>query len=313
MLKCQALPVIKMQKRAVVLFIALSYGGAWALLGPSLSSGAGLADPLDSPAAYIATIGMMFTPAAASIIVTSTVERQRGSVLLAGVGLHGLFTRRSWRFAGWGIAAAGALVVGSWALGLAFGWIELDPERSPAREMIVRLTGEAPPMPMASLAVLQLVNIPIGLIITGIATAGEEIGWRGWLLPRLLPLGTRWALVLSGLIWGLWHAPAILLGLNYEQRNPVGIVMMAVACVGVGILIGQLRLASGSLLPCVLAHAALNVFATYQSVLFPPFDQWLVGPLSVTGWIVMALLLLLLVGTRFFRTRERPDLLPGSR
>jgi uncharacterized protein len=284
-------------------FVVLAYGGAWALLRPAVLDGADLADPVGSPGAYVATVAMMFTPAAAALVVAFVLERRRGRGLLEALGLRGFFTRRGWKFAGLGMAGAAVLVVGSWVLGMLLGWVELDPERSAARDLIVQLTGEEPPLPMGALAALQLVNIPIGLAVTAIAAAGEEVGWRGWLLPRLVPLGSGWALALSGLIWGLWHAPAILIGLNYAQRDLLGIGMMGIACVGVGVLIGWLRLASGSLLPCVLAHAALNVFATYQSVLFPPFDQRLVGPLSVTGWVIVGLLLL--VGVLLARARVR--------
>ncbi|WP_181420428.1 CPBP family intramembrane glutamic endopeptidase [Curtobacterium sp. MCBD17_023] len=234
---------------------------------------------------------MMFTPVSAALVVAVVIQRRRGRALLTELGLTGFSTRRAWRFAGIGIAGAAVLVVGSWGLGLLFGWVELDPERSVAKGLIIRVTGEQPPVPMAALAALQLLNLPIGMAVTAVAAAGEEIGWRGWLLPRLLPLGTPWALIVSGSIWGAWHAPAILLGLNYEQRDLLGVVMMTVACTGAGVLIGWLRLVSGSLLPCVLAHAALNVFATYRSALFPPFDQRLVGPLSITGWMIMILLI----------------------
>jgi membrane protease YdiL (CAAX protease family) len=285
-------------------FVCLAYGAAWVLLWPSVRAGADLSDPVGSPAAHIATVAMMFTPVSAALVVAVVVQRRRGRVLLTELGLTGFFTRRGWRFAGVGIAGAALLVVGSWCLGLLFGWVELDPERSVAKELIVRITGEQPPVPMATLAALQLLNLPVGMAVTAVAAAGEEIGWRGWLLPRVMRLGTSWALIVSGSIWGAWHAPAILLGLNYEQRDLLRVVMMVVGCTGAGVLIGWLRLASGSLLPCVLAHAALNVFATFQSALFPPFDQRLVGPLSITGWMIM--ILLIAVGAmRVVRARPR--------
>ncbi|MDR6169143.1 CPBP family intramembrane glutamic endopeptidase [Curtobacterium sp. SORGH_AS_0776] len=296
---------------AVSVFVCLAYGAAWGLLWPAVQTSADLSDPVGSPGAYIATVAMMFTPGLAALLVAVMLQRHRGKALLVELGLTGFFTRQGWRFAGAGIAGAAVLVLGSWSLGLLLGWVQLDPERSVARELIIRVTGEQPPMPMALLALLQLVNLPIGIAITAIAATGEEIGWRGWLLPKLLPLGTGWALSLSGAIWGLWHAPAILLGLNYEQRDPLGIIMMTIGCVGAGVLIGWLRLASGSLLPCVLAHAALNSFATYQSILFPPFDQRLVGPLAITGWIVMTVLIVTGV-LRATRLRQRRDSERGS-
>lgn len=296
---------------AVGMFVLMAYGAAWALLWPAIQVNADLSDPAENPGAYIATVAMMFTPGLAALLVTVTLERRRGKAILVALGLTRFFTRQGWHFALAGIAGAAVLISGNWGLGMLFGWVQLDPEHSVAKELIVRVTGEQPPMPMALLALLQLLNLPIGIAITAIAATGEEVGWRGWLLPKLLPLGTGWALSVSGAIWGLWHAPAILLGLNYEQRNPLGIIMMMIGCVGAGVLIGWLRLASGSLLPCVLAHAALNTFASYQSVLFPPFDQRLVGPLAITGWIVMALLIVACV-LRATRLRQRHGSQLGS-
>lgn len=296
---------------AVSTFVCLAFGAAWVLLWPAIQAGSDLSDPVGSPGAYIATVAMMFTPGLAALLVAVTLQRRRGKAILVELGLTGFFTREGWRFALAGVTGAVGLICGSWGLGILFGWVQLDPEQSAAKELIVRVTGEQPPMPMALLALLQLLNLPIGVAITAIAVTGEEIGWRGWLFPKLLPLGTGRALSASGAIWGLWHAPAILLGLNYEQRNLLGIVMMTIACVGAGTLIGWLRVASASLLPCVLVHATLNSVATYQSILFPSFDQRLVGPLAITGWIVMALLIAacMLQATRL---RQRRDAEPGN-
>ena len=47
---------------------------------------------------------------------------------------------------------------------------------------------------------------------------GEEYGWRGYLLPRLLPLGEIRATLLLGMIWGIWHLPVLLIGLNYPSQ-----------------------------------------------------------------------------------------------
>ena len=47
---------------------------------------------------------------------------------------------------------------------------------------------------------------------------GEEAGWRGYLLPKLLEFMKPWkAVLLTGVIWGLWHAPVIACGFNYGK------------------------------------------------------------------------------------------------
>lgn len=290
-------------RTSVGIFVLTAYGAAWALLTPALLSGSKLTPSALDPAAFAATVMMMFTPASAAALVAVVREGLRWKDLRSALGLTRPFTRSAWRAALWSSFGAMGLVVGSWLLGILLGWAELDPERSVAKDVIIAITGQEPPLPMALLAVLQLVNLPIGLAITCVAVAGEEIGWRGWLLPRLLPMGTTPALLLSGAVWGGWHMPAILLGLNYSRPDVIGVGLMVLACTALGTTLGWLRLRNGSLLPCILAHATINVVATYQALLFPPFDEVLTGPLSVTG---LALLIAAICGVRFVRRAMAP-------
>jgi membrane protease YdiL (CAAX protease family) len=55
-------------------------------------------------------------------------------------------------------------------------------------------------------------------------TLGEEYGWRGYLLPRLLPLGEIKATLIVGLIWALWHVPILLIGLNYPEQSLIRVL-----------------------------------------------------------------------------------------
>ena len=59
---------------------------------------------------------------------------------------------------------------------------------------------------------------------------GEDAGWRGYLLPKLLEFMKPWkAVLLTGVIWGLWHAPVIACGFNYGTAHPIaGIFAMVV-------------------------------------------------------------------------------------
>ncbi|WP_133116520.1 CPBP family intramembrane glutamic endopeptidase, partial [Amycolatopsis antarctica] len=93
---------------------------------------------------------------------------------------------------------------------------------------------------------------------------GEEIGWQGYLLPRLLPLGTPRALLVMGVLWALWHLPAVLLGGQFPGYGRVIAVPAAViGGVLVGVFIGWIRLRTGSVWPTVTAH-------TVSSHVMPP-------------------------------------------
>lgn len=95
---------------------------------------------------------------------------------------------------------------------------------------------------------------------------GEEAGWRGFLYPALRGWLSRPAAMLAtGAIWGLWHAPLIAMGYNYGTSYPgfpvVGILAMVLFCMGFGTLLCLLRDVTNSVWPCALAHGALNAVA----------------------------------------------------
>ena len=130
-----------------------------------------------------------------------------------------------------------------------------------------------------------------GPLINIIFTMGEELGWRGFLLPKLLPLGQWKALLVSGAIWGIWHAPAIVQGHNYPDHPILGILLMIVFCILLGIIIGWMYLNTRSPWVAALAHGSINAWAGLPFLFLKPgFDTALGGALtSIPGWIVMCL------------------------
>jgi len=87
----------------------------------------------------------------------------------------------------------------------------------------------------------------------------EEIGFRGYLLPKLLPLGRKRALLLSGLIFATWHLPLVFLTSLLPIGNPViSLPLFYAAVVAGSFFYGYLRLASGSIWPASIAHATHN-------------------------------------------------------
>lgn len=99
------------------------------------------------------------------------------------------------------------------------------------------------------------------LCVTGPVLAfAEEIGWRGYLLPRLLWLGEGGAFLVSGVVWAAWHLPYLLLTPDYHHDGNRALVLALFtgSVLAFAVLFGRLRLRSGSLWPPVLAHFAHN-------------------------------------------------------
>ena len=131
---------------------------------------------------------------------------------------------------------------------------------------------------------------------------GEEAGWRGMLFPSLCErMSPRAAVLVSGVIWGVWHAPIIMMGHNYGVGYPgfplTGILSMVVFCTAVGCLLAWLRMRTKSVWPCALAHGALNasaglglMFCTEGPIILGPSPAGIVGgiPLIALSALVWA-------------------------
>jgi len=140
-------------------------------------------------------------------------------------------------------------------------------------------------------------------VLNALPTFGEEFGWRAYLLPQLAEFGKRKALLLSGVFWGIWHWPVILMGHNYGLEYIgypfTGLAVMVWFTLTVGIFFGWLSHKSGSVWPAVIAHGALNGIAGIGllfvrsgfSPLLGPSPAGLVGGIPFT--IAAALILLL--------------------
>ena len=122
-------------------------------------------------------------------------------------------------------------------------------------------------MTKIGMMLVAIVLVILSPFLNFIPALGEEWGWRGYLLPKVaermkfLP-----ATLLTGFIWGIWHAPIVVAGHNYGfgySGYPwLGIVAMCIFCIVAGILLSYLTLRTKSCLPAALAHGAINGTAT---------------------------------------------------
>ncbi len=129
-------------------------------------------------------------------------------------------------------------------------------------------------------APMETLPIPIGLLmavqcaqavfmapaLNFVTCFGEEWGWRGYLLPKVSKhFSTVPTLLITGIIWGLWHAPLTIIGHNYGLGYwgfPfTGIAMMCLFCITLGIFMSYVTLKTGSCIPAILAHGAVNGIA----------------------------------------------------
>jgi uncharacterized protein len=134
------------------------------------------------------------TPTAAALIMLLVVTREG-------------YSKEGWKVLGlhrlglsvWWIAFGGTLLISVAASAIVWA--------TPLASFVLPEGGIADAV-IADAVISFLIQVAILALTFALA---EEIGIRGYLLPKLLPLGRRRALALSGLVWATWHMPLILL------------------------------------------------------------------------------------------------------
>jgi uncharacterized protein len=271
------------QKKNVTWFLVLTVAISWPLfLLPLVLPGS----------AIISWMLAMFAPGLSAIVVTRYVAREP----LATLNLRRLGPKR---FYLWAWLLPPLLAVVTLGVTVALGIGELDTSFS---AISAALPAEAAAVPMwlivlgqvvSAVALAPLINVVLG-------SMGEELGWRGFLLPRLLEIGRWRAILLSGVIWGLWHSPVILQGHNFPQTPVLGVFLMVVWCVLLGTVFSWLFLATRSPWAPALAHGAVNATAGLPMMFLLPgvHTTWGGTLVSVSGWFGLAAVVFWLVLTR---------------
>ena len=224
--------------------------------------------------------GIAASVAQAGVLVSALVTM----ALLARSG----FRRIGWRVGPWTAYAAVALIlvgmIALMSLTMAFGF--------------QRLAG-GKEVPSDS----RWMAIPFLIVFAGLFSFAEEFGWRGFLLPRLLPLGTRWALLLSGVLWFCWEAPLVYFGLldsTLIQLNlPLALVCHFLQTVAIAVAFGYLRLRFDSVFLPTFAHGLLNTLGGVSFLFFTETNPLLSdfgGPIGTALTLVVAWRVWLLVG-----------------
>ena len=287
-------------RKPLIWFLIIAFGLAWVFFLLPLAFG-----PLGSTTRQIATQVLwalaMWAPGLGAIIATRWIAGERlGTLNLRRLG--------DWRAYLWAWLLFPALAVATGLLTWAFGAGKLDTQFTLIKDSLATAPGgEA--IPAGLIVLIQIgVALTFGPLFNTIFALGEELGWRGFLLPRLLPLGQWRAIGLSGVIWGVWHAPAILQGHNYPNRPVAGVFMMIVFCVLLGAILSWLYLRTRSPWAPALAHGSLNAIAGLPLLFLTGVDISMGGTLtSIIGWIPLALFVAWLAWTRRLPVTDQPQ------
>lgn len=221
-------------------FLILVFGLTWFFAGLLILSG----ETARANPGHV--LGIMWSPGIAAILTC-------------------LFFQRNLRGLGWKLGKPRYLLLG-YALPLLIGsvtysaiWISgvgkfevITPFGSSTSRMVGL---ENPPLEVAFPVMLTA-----GLLLRMVFALGEEIGWRGFLVPHLAEvLSLRVTALLSGAIWAAYHLPGLLFLDYYSGGRLKSIVFFSIMAIGASVIMAWIRIVSGSLWTAATFHASHNL------------------------------------------------------
>ena len=160
--------------------------------------------------------------------------------------------------------------------------------------------------PLVSTVVYVLLTGSFGLVGNLATALGEEIGWRGFLVPQLFETtGFTSTALISGVVWACWHYPILIWG-DYNSGTPTwyGLTCFTGLLVAISFVFAWMRLKSGSLWAGALLHASHNL---YIQDIFTPLTR----ETGKTQWFIDefgAILPVVAVGFAIYFWRRRKEL-----
>jgi membrane protease YdiL (CAAX protease family) len=242
----------------LLVFFLATYAVMWACFFTVAA-----AMPASTPPGYLLVLLGTFAPSLVALSITAQAEGRAGVRDLVG----GVF---KWQVpARWYVFAAGYMAATKLTVAL-----------------IHRLSTGAWPR----FGTEPVYLIPFAILISTPFQAGEEIGWRGYALPRLAArFGMARASVLLGLIWGFWHLPQFFIreADTYQQSFPVYVLQVTAISVAIAWLYAHTK---RSLLLPMLLHAAINNSKDIVPSATPGGTNTFGLSASLVAWLTVALL-----------------------
>lgn len=261
-------------------FLLLTFTMSYSLVGVYLLAGGSYI----SWAGIVLAVVFMFMPMASAIILSRFYKET-----VAGP-LRIRFALNSWFAVGWILPLLlSALTFG---ISLLIPGIGFSPgmegmfERFKSmmtEEQLQEMYRSMETIPVHPVIITILQGLGAGATINAVAGFGEESGWRGYLLRQLEGWSFWKASLFTGLVWGLWHAPLILLGHNYPEHPELGTAMMTLWCILLAPFFTYITLRSGSVIAASVMHGTLNATAGLAIMLIKGGNDLTSGMTGIPG------------------------------
>lgn len=281
--------------KRILIFLGFAFGIPWVVALIMALSGLWTENPLQ--AVTLANLVFISTPVVANILTRLVTKEGWGHFMLRPN------FRRSWRFwlAVWFLPLLAA-VVGGAIYYLLFPQ-SFDPELGALRKLTASVPSLATINPWLIIMSMVIQGMLLAVPINSVASLGEELGWRAYLLPKLMErfpgmAGARQMALLVGLIHGVWHWPLFFLSTRLDPGSgfPFPLVYLVFTC-SMSVLLSWATLSSGSVWPAAIGHGAVNATSALTGYLLKGTANPLLGPaptglIGGLGYLVLAVVLL---------------------
>jgi uncharacterized protein len=269
------------------LFLLFTFGISYSLAGLFVAFGG----EYSSTGGMVMAIAFMFTPALSVFIVEKLVHHEKISrrLLIS-------FKINRWFIVAWLLPPLLAFL--TFAVSLMFPGVYYSPEMegmfaryenllTPEQMEDMHQSIEAMPLPPVLMLLIQ--GLLAGITLNAVAGFGEELGWRGFLTRQFEKMKFWKAALITGLIWGIWHAPVILMGHNYPQHPVAGVFMMTVWCILLSPVF--LFIKAQSVIAASVLHGTINATGAISIILISGGNDLLIGITGLAGFIALAFLI----------------------
>lgn len=277
----------KLDRKGILSFLSITFVITYIIEGALILSGFRVTQ---LPAMYgqLIVVAVMWVPALATAVTIRFITREGFAVANLRLGCWKPYVR------------AGLLVPVCFVIIYALTWLvgvgqpdwRLE-EFATAVGGSARTGAASMPSPLLVLPGLYIVALVVSPFINSVFGSAEELGWRGYLLPKLMVLGKARAYLLLGIVWGLWHLPLILIGFTYPGQPVLGVVVFVALTTAFGIYLNELTLRHRSTILAGWVHGVFNSQKLgVWPLLFPsinPLVGGFAGVIGIAVWLSLGL------------------------
>lgn len=288
--------------KKVELFLLLTFACNWLLAGVFYWAGG----KLQSPAGLAMALVYMFIPALMAVVVQKFIYKQA-----LREPLRMRFKFNVWWAAAWLLPPV--LAFAAFGASLLLPGITYSPDMAGmverfgnllTPEQLAKMQAQVKALPVHPIWLGLGQGLLAGATVNAVAAFGEELGWRGLLQRELGFLGFWRSSLLIGLIWGVWHAPLILMGHNFPQHPRQGVFLMVDFCLLFAPLLAYVTLKSDSVAAAAIMHGTLNGTAGLAIMLAAGGTDLTTGITGLPGLLVLLAANILLYLYERFLARE---------